>query len=211
MLKTAEKQKIFYKANRAWSESDRRNKKMNYPLAYLITFTTYGTWLHGDKRGSVDRNHNEYGSNFLPKKREFEQQDCKLLKNDGVLLDEKCRNIVLNAIISQCDFRNWFAYAVHVRSNHIHIVVSALEKPEKIMTILKSYSTRNLRASGINKLRFWTTHGSTKYLWTKEKLDAAIQYVRDRQGRMMAYGCTKKTEPGAKATGETLPALSLGL
>ena len=27
------------------------------PLAYLITFNTYGTWLHGDRRGSVDSNH----------------------------------------------------------------------------------------------------------------------------------------------------------
>jgi len=25
------------------------------PLAYLITFRSYGTWLHGDERGSVDR------------------------------------------------------------------------------------------------------------------------------------------------------------
>jgi hypothetical protein len=28
------------------------------PLAYLITFRCYGTWLHGDSRGSVDRFHN---------------------------------------------------------------------------------------------------------------------------------------------------------
>ncbi|PKL48458.1 MAG: hypothetical protein CVV39_04310 [Planctomycetes bacterium HGW-Planctomycetes-1] len=183
---------------------------MNYPLAYLITFTTYGTWLHGDKRGSVDRDHNEYGSDFLSEKKEFERQDCKLLKNDRVLLDENCRNIVLNAVLGQCDFRNWFAYAVHVRSNHIHIVVSASEKPEKIMSVLKSYSTRNLRALGVNKLKFWTTHGSTKYLWTKEKLDAAIQYVRDGQGRRMAYGCTKTTEPGAKATGAKFGAKATG-
>ncbi len=27
-------------------------------LTYLITFTCYGTWLHGDERGSVDRDHN---------------------------------------------------------------------------------------------------------------------------------------------------------
>lgn len=25
------------------------------PLAYLITFRTYGTWLHGDDRYSMDR------------------------------------------------------------------------------------------------------------------------------------------------------------
>ena len=28
------------------------------PLAHLSTFRSYGTWLHGDKRGSVDRSHN---------------------------------------------------------------------------------------------------------------------------------------------------------
>ena len=185
---------------------------MNYPLAYLITFTTYGTWLHGDIRGSVDRNHNKYGDEFLPEKGSFEQQDCKLLKNTAVFLDEKDRNVVLNAVLDQCGFRGWFAYAIHVRSNHIHIVLSALEKPEKIMTTLKAYSTRALRACGVNKLKFWTAHGSTRYLWTKEKLEAAIKYVRDRQGVMMAYGCSKNpTEPGAKATGGNLPVLSLGL
>ena len=25
------------------------------PLAYLITIRSYGTWLHGDERGSMDR------------------------------------------------------------------------------------------------------------------------------------------------------------
>ncbi len=174
--------------------------KMKYPLAYLITFTTYGTWLHGDIRGSIDRNHNEYGSKFLPEKEIFKQQARKLLKNNAVLLDAKERDVVLDAILSQCDFRRWFAHTVHVRSNHIHIVVSALEKPEKIMSTFKSYSTRALRTSGINRTRFWTTHGSTKYLWSKEKLETAIEYVRDRQGVMMAYGQSKnKTEPIQKA------------
>ena len=28
----------------------------DFPLAYLITFRCYGTWLHGDKRGSYRRN-----------------------------------------------------------------------------------------------------------------------------------------------------------
>jgi hypothetical protein len=31
----------------------------NLPLAYLITFRCYGTWLHGDERGSVDRFRNQ--------------------------------------------------------------------------------------------------------------------------------------------------------
>jgi hypothetical protein len=36
------------------------------PLAYFIMFRSYGTWLHGDSRGSVDRLHNTYGTPRLP-------------------------------------------------------------------------------------------------------------------------------------------------
>ncbi len=35
-------------------------------LAYLITFSTYGTHLHGDPRGSVDVRHNMPGTAVLP-------------------------------------------------------------------------------------------------------------------------------------------------
>jgi hypothetical protein len=36
------------------------------PWAYfLLTFTCYGDRLHGDKRGSVDRTHNHFGSRYL--------------------------------------------------------------------------------------------------------------------------------------------------
>ena len=27
----------------------------SWPLAFLLTWTTFGTWLHGDERGSMDR------------------------------------------------------------------------------------------------------------------------------------------------------------
>ncbi|MEP7214250.1 MAG: hypothetical protein ABI791_14320 [Acidobacteriota bacterium] len=36
------------------------------PLAYLITIRMYGTWLHGDERGSVDRSMNKFGSLRMP-------------------------------------------------------------------------------------------------------------------------------------------------
>ena len=31
------------------------------PAGHFLTFRTYGTWLHGDARGSVDRFHNVPG------------------------------------------------------------------------------------------------------------------------------------------------------
>ncbi|MBA3569994.1 MAG: hypothetical protein H0W28_11765 [Pyrinomonadaceae bacterium] len=38
----------------------------NTPLAYFISFRTFGTWLHRDKRGSIDRFHNRYRSPYIP-------------------------------------------------------------------------------------------------------------------------------------------------
>jgi hypothetical protein len=50
------------------------------PLAYFITFRSYGSWLHGDERGSVDRSHNQYGSPFLPHDDDWVKQEQQLLK-----------------------------------------------------------------------------------------------------------------------------------
>ncbi|MBY0309383.1 MAG: hypothetical protein K2Q09_11625 [Phycisphaerales bacterium] len=36
------------------------------PLAYLLTWTCHGTWLHGDDRGSIDDFNNRFGAPVLP-------------------------------------------------------------------------------------------------------------------------------------------------
>jgi hypothetical protein len=52
------------------------------PLAYLITFRTYGTWLHGDERYSMDRHgKNIYGTpKVLPSKNLNRMMDEKRAK-----------------------------------------------------------------------------------------------------------------------------------
>jgi hypothetical protein len=49
-------------------------------LAYLITFRSYGTWLHGDNRGSVDRFHNRFGEPYLPTNNAWKHHNHKQLK-----------------------------------------------------------------------------------------------------------------------------------
>ncbi len=58
-----------------------------FPLAYLITFRTYGTWLHGDERGSIDRYHNRYKGERVPANAVIQQQHKVKLKSKPVLLD----------------------------------------------------------------------------------------------------------------------------
>ena len=167
---------------------------MKYPVAYLITFTTYGTWLHDDKRGSVDDKHNCYGDDFVVPDLVRCRKEQTVLKNPPFVLNKNYRKAALNAILKVCGFRNWFAHAVHVRNNHIHIVVSGEEKPEKMMTDFKAYATRAIRCFNGNQTtikKFWTQHGSTKYLWTKSAVVSAVNYVKNEQGRMMEFASSK--------------------
>ena len=166
--------------------------RMEYPLAYLITFTTYGTWLHGDKRASVNKKHNRFGEEFLPNNPGLKLKEESNLQNPSFKLEASCREAALQAILDVCKFRSWFAHSVHVRSNHIHIVVSGREKPEKMMYDFKRYATIAIKkTNNISADKYWTRHGSTKYIWTKERLHSAIEYVEVGQGEIMALGKTE--------------------
>jgi hypothetical protein len=62
-----------------------------------------------------------------------------------------------------------------------------------MMLDFKAYATRAIRLNDepqVAAIKYWTRHGSTKYLWTQQSIDAAIKYVRDGQGKMMAFGAT---------------------
>jgi hypothetical protein len=58
------------------------------PLAYLITFRAYGTWLHGDKRGSVNRFHNRFGTSLIAPNERWRKYNHSLLSHSPVKLRE---------------------------------------------------------------------------------------------------------------------------
>lgn len=161
---------------------------MSEPLAYFITFTTYGTWLHGRNPGSVDRDHNAPGTPFLPADSELEQEQRRAMRQDPYLLDELRRSVVLRTIREVAQHRKWRLWAVHVRTNHVHIIVTASARPEKLMSDFKAWASRRLRESfgeSADRDR-WTQHGSTKYLFDDASVEEKISYVVDGQGTQMA-------------------------
>lgn len=50
-------------------------------MAYFISLRVYGTRLHGDKRGSVDRSHNVYGTPKIAPNSQLLTSDSKQLKD----------------------------------------------------------------------------------------------------------------------------------
>jgi REP element-mobilizing transposase RayT len=155
-----------------------------FPLAYLITFRTYGTWLHGDERGSVDRQHNVYGTPRLPanlSRKRFEEAQAK---TPPIILDPIQRVMVEKAVREVCTHREYSLLAVNARSNHVHAVISAACKPEPILEALKAYCTRKLRRAGLilSTTKPWVRHGSTRYLWKERQVELAMNYVLFGQG-----------------------------
>src|SRR5207249_9910592 len=106
--------------------------RMTEPLAFFITFACYGTWLHGDPRGSVDRDHSTYGTPYLPPDRGRCAREQAQLRASPYLLDASRRQVVLEAILALARRKAWRLWAVHVRSNHVHVVISAGGAVERV-------------------------------------------------------------------------------
>ncbi len=155
------------------------------PLAYFITFRTYGSWLHGDKRGSMDRRaFNRFGGPTRPPNENLSRSDKAMSKATPFRLSKHLRQTVEAIILEVCAHKGITVYVVNVRSNHVHVVVSAGDTPEKLMTAFKAYATRAMRSAGLvgESNKIWSRHGSTKYLWTDEQIGEAVAYVRFEQG-----------------------------
>ena len=157
-----------------------------FPLAYLITIRTYGTWLHGDERGSVDTQsrYNVYGAVRRPRDRGLQKRMEENLSGRTVAFNREQRISVEAAIREVCANRTYPLHALSVRSNHSHAVVSALCKPEPVANAFKSYATRVLREAGLISpdSRVWSRGRSRRYLWDDRSVAAAIDYVLYCQG-----------------------------
>lgn len=157
----------------------------NYPLAYLITMRSYGTWLHGDEKGSVGRQEfNIYGTPRMFQSEKLKDLMKKQMKQKPTILDKKERICVLEAVKEVCDFRGYEMLAVNIRTNHLHAVVSANIKPDKIVNDFKAYATRKLReAKLVEKDKIiWVRGKSCRYLWKLKHVEIAVEYVLFGQG-----------------------------
>lgn len=161
-----------------------RIRRVSEPLAYFLTFRCYGTWLHGDERGSVHHARNRFGTPLdLPDLSRYRAAQAQMA-DSAFNLDPQQRRGVEQAIADVCRARSWHLHAVNARSNHVHLVVSSPETvPELVLRTMKAYATRALRQQALvaSDARIWARHGSTRYLWTERDVSEACWYVTDRQ------------------------------
>lgn len=166
---------------------------------WLLTWTTYGTWLPGDSRGFVapiqdDSGqqviHNVHGTPYdadMPRLRAYAQ---RLQKQPTVWLTVEQAEVVSQQFHETAHIRNWHLHTFAIMSNHVHLVVEVDEEvsASKLLGDFKAYTTRKLRALATTlDARFWTEKGSTRLLPDDQALENAIHYVANQKKPLVVF------------------------
>jgi REP element-mobilizing transposase RayT len=179
--------------------------------AWLLSNTTYGTWLPGDPRGSVtsvrDRRADDPASPFR-----FEHdipgepwEDAipglqftarEQMKGTPIYLDIEKANKVLTQFQATAAYRGWTLRAVAIMTNHFHLVVQVSGDPEpaKMLADFKAYASRRLNREHDKPLgeRWWTEKGSKRKLPNEDALANANYYVLYKQPSPLVVWCSER-------------------
>jgi len=158
------------------------------PRAYMITFHGYGTRLHGSAAGSVHHSRTAYGTEVLPEMPRLAEFEHDHLSGVPYVMSYDDARTALEGVKTACKTRGWELIACHARTTHVHAVVHADIEPEAVLNPMKAYASRRLNRIHPEDRgrRRWSRHGSTRYLWEPEDVEAAINYVLYEQGEPIA-------------------------
>jgi len=169
-------------------------------FTWLITSTTYGTWLPGDARGFVGRVWDARADDPATESMRVTHDivntpyDCdipglraasrELMKGDPVLLRAEQAEVVLAQFQETATFRQWRLHAASVMANHFHLVVTAPADvlTDNILRDFKSYASRvlNKKWGKPRSETWWTASGSRRRLPDDRAVLCAIRYVLDQ-------------------------------
>ena len=144
---------------------------MSRIIGYMVTWTTYGSWLPGDERGYVEN------GRILPGNSNILERHRKRQKASTVKLNEVEKEIVHKTILSEAESINHKIKALVVCTNHVHLVARPhSESIKDTVGRYKSVTTRALWQHG-RKGRIWTKGYDKRFCFTEEKLAQRIRYV----------------------------------
>jgi len=151
-------------------------------IGYMLTWTTYGTWLQGDKRGYVK------GGEVIRGNRHFWRLNKANQKERAVRLGKEEREIVKAAILEEAMKSGQKIYSIAVCTNHVHIAAKHMDEPiETLVARYKNSSRQALKRKGFTG-RVWTKGYDKRYCFNEEALQARVDYVRRHCGAVKAGG-----------------------
>jgi len=142
-------------------------------LAYMVTWTTYGTWLQGDKRGYVK------DGRILKPDTNLEAANLRNLQKHPVSLTTIQREIVNQAIAGKAEQLGQNVLAIAVCQNHVHLVIAYNGTPiEFSVKHYKNAAISALRKHGLFG-RVWSSGFNKRFCFNEKSLRKRIDYVND--------------------------------
>ena len=175
---------------------------------WLLTWTTYGTWLPGDERGFVgavrqnsdgtQATHNQPGTEYDRERPHLEGFAKATQKLPTIRLTRDQAAAVCKQIQATAAIRQWKLFAIAVMANHVHLVVGVPGDPEPntLLRDFKSYCARELNRTSGARRRWWTKSGSTRKLPDEPVLLAAIRYVENQDWPLALWIRGEGERPG---------------
>jgi REP element-mobilizing transposase RayT len=143
-------------------------------LGYMLTWTTYGTWLQGHKKGYVKK-----GKTLLPDKK-LQQANKEAQSEETFRLTPQQKKVVRDAIMNQAIIIGQKVLALSVCSNHVHIVAEYIPKPIcDVVAYYKKAGRLALKNFGIEG-KIWTTGYDKRYCFDQKSLQQRIKYVQNQ-------------------------------
>ena len=108
-------------------------------------------------------------------------------RSPPVVLPAEERIVVMKTLAEVCGYRAWVLLAAHVRTNHVHVVITTTDPVARVLGDLKAWSTRRViearhRSPGT---RLWARGGSVRHLWTQKAVAEACFYVLQERGDVL--------------------------
>jgi REP element-mobilizing transposase RayT len=143
-------------------------------LGYMVTWTTYGSWLQGDKRKFVK------DGLILPPDPDLNETNLKNLQKPPVSLTFAQRQIINQAITDKAEKLRQNILAISVRKAHVHIVVAYDGTPiEDTVRHYKNVALVALRKDGFTG-RVWSTGFNKRFCFDERALSNCINYVNNQ-------------------------------
>jgi REP element-mobilizing transposase RayT len=144
---------------------------MRKTVGYMLTWTTYGTWLQGDERGYVKN------GKILEENPKLKKANVESMLRNEVRLNKKQKEIVKEATFKEAEKTQEKILALAVCSNHVHMVMCYTVRPiEKSAGRFKNAARVALQQDGFTG-RVWARGFDKRYCFDEKSLKNRIDYV----------------------------------
>ena len=165
--------------------------------AWLLTWTTYGSWLPGDARGFVSRRpssdaghviRNVPGTPYDADQKDVEEAARERMQGKPLTLERAHALTALRAFIEAAHNHSISIVALSIMPDHVHLLCQGAQSGSELMQLFKGVSARRLgQAHPLTSTpRWWTKAGSKRHFRKREDLQAVVSYVSQQKGALWA-------------------------